>query len=494
MFKWRVSEKEFISIPFLSWIEIDGYGNLRYRDTHVEVPRNGDTVILAGREFNIPALICIAHKNILVDIETQKYVRAMFVDGDESNWDVDNLSYRFEPAYEIAKYPGYRVIPGLTRYVINEVGDIRDRKDGSICRPCFETNRYVTVCLKHDCRQKAGSKVLHRCLMLAWREYPADVDRMDVNHLDADKWNYSLDNLEWATRSRNVLHAIEYGLRDDNKPVLLWDTWNDTVTEYLSITQASVVAGVTDTTLGKHARKVKLFNNRWVVKFKNDPQPWPDIKSADGNFVGSGIMNQIRIYHPDGSTTVVHSANEASRQTGVKSATVLYRANNNPGWHGPEGYGFEHVNKVLHQQALERRQQLLDSRPDFIVVVDRDGNETPYKTVVDAAKAIGISKPAATSRLNESYGLVDVNGYMLEYAEPERREYWRDVLRKHYRAVEITKPDGTVTVVLGTASAANYSQLPKTKVAWRIKNQAIKCENRRKDKWDFRYLNKLAKG
>lgn len=490
MFKWRVSEKEFMSIPFLSWIEIDGYGNLRYRDTHVEVPRNGDTVILAGREFNIPALICIAHKNILVDIETQKYVKAMFVDGDESNWDVDNLSYRFEPAYEIAKYPGYRVIPGHTRYLINEKGQVIYRKDGRECRSYPKKDNYVFISLRHDCRDTTRTKVLHRCLMLAWREYPANVDRMDVNHLDADKWNYSLDNLEWATRSRNVLHAIEYGLRDDNKPVLLWDTWNDTVTEYLSITQASVVVGVTDTTMGKHVRKVKLFNSRWVVKFKDDPQPWPDIKSADGNFVGSGIMNQIRIYHPDGTTTVVHSANEASRQTGVKSTTILYRANNNPGWHGPEGYGFEHVNKVLHQQALERRQQLLDSRPDFIVVVDRDGNETPYKTVVDAAKAIGISRPAATSRLNECYGLVDTNGYMLEYAEPERREYWRNVLRKHHRAVEVTRPDNTKTIVLGAKSAENVSQLPATTIQHRVKHPDIKCDNRRKDKWDFRYLNK----
>lgn len=490
MFKWRVSEKEFISIPFLSWIEIDGYGNLRYRDTHVEVPRNGDTVILAGREFNIPALICIAHKNILVDIETQKYVKAMFVDGDESNWDVDNLSYRFEPAYEIAKYPGYRVIPGHTRYLANRKGRIINRITGRQCPHWCVDDSYVFVSMQHDCRFKSQRRSLHRCLLLAWKDYPADVDRMDVNHLDGDKWNYALDNLEWATRLRNILHAVETGLRDDNKPVLLWDTEEDVVTEYPSIAQASAVAGVTDTTLGKHARKVKLFNNRWVVKFKDDPQPWPDIKSADGNFVGSGIMNQIRIYHPDGSTTVVHSANEASRQTGVKSATVLYRANNNPGWRGPEGYGFEHVNKVLHQQALERRQQLLDSRPDFIVVVDRDGNETPYKTVVDAAKAIGISRPAATSRLNECYGLVDTNGYMLEYAEPERREYWRDVLRKHHRAVEVTRPDDTKLVVLGARSAENLSQLSATTIRHRVNHPDIKCDKRRKDKWDFRYLNK----
>jgi len=34
----------------------------------------------------------------------------------------------------------------------------------------------------------------------------------EVNHIDADKSNYSMDNLEWCTRSQNMKHAHSLGL------------------------------------------------------------------------------------------------------------------------------------------------------------------------------------------------------------------------------------------------------------------------------------------
>ena len=47
----------------------------------------------------------------------------------------------------------------------------------------------------------------HRLVALAF--LGADSARPEVNHIDGDKTNNQLANLEWVTRSRNVAHSYE---------------------------------------------------------------------------------------------------------------------------------------------------------------------------------------------------------------------------------------------------------------------------------------------
>ena len=41
--------------------------------------------------------------------------------------------------------------------------------------------------------------------------------KIEVNHKDCNKLNYSLDNLEWVTKSENALHAHKMGLSSSKK-------------------------------------------------------------------------------------------------------------------------------------------------------------------------------------------------------------------------------------------------------------------------------------
>jgi hypothetical protein len=56
----------------------------------------------------------------------------------------------------------------------------------------------------------SGSMLAHRAVLSA---FTGGIKNMDVNHLDGNKINNALENLEWASRSENQLHAANAGLK-----------------------------------------------------------------------------------------------------------------------------------------------------------------------------------------------------------------------------------------------------------------------------------------
>lgn len=57
---------------------------------------------------------------------------------------------------------------------------------------------------------KAKSYLLHRLIALAFIENPQN--KKCINHKDGDKFNNSLENLEWCTYSENRNHGLRTGL------------------------------------------------------------------------------------------------------------------------------------------------------------------------------------------------------------------------------------------------------------------------------------------
>lgn len=70
------------------------------------------------------------------------------------------------------------------------------------------TNGYQFVCLRKNGNSKKFS--VHRLVAEAFIPNPQNLPC--VNHIDGNKQNNSVENLEWCTYSENLKHAIDIGL------------------------------------------------------------------------------------------------------------------------------------------------------------------------------------------------------------------------------------------------------------------------------------------
>lgn len=90
-------------------------------------------------------------------------------------------------------------------YKIDENGNIFSNNINKIMKPKISKDGYYTIGLKTNDGVKKFFRV-HRLVATMFIDNPSNKDI--VNHIDGNKLNNSVDNLEWCTLSENQLHSI----------------------------------------------------------------------------------------------------------------------------------------------------------------------------------------------------------------------------------------------------------------------------------------------
>lgn len=69
---------------------------------------------------------------------------------------------------------------------------------------------YPVFRVSHSC--KASWACIHYAVIECWVENDDPEFKIEVNHKNGDKFDYSFENLEWVTKSQNQRHALDTGL------------------------------------------------------------------------------------------------------------------------------------------------------------------------------------------------------------------------------------------------------------------------------------------
>ena len=110
----------------------------------------------------------------------------------------------------IEKYPNY-MISNLGR--IKSLNYHRTGKE-QILKQNINGRGYNYVNI--SCKGKYKNIFIHREVAKAFL-HNDKIENTDVNHIDGNKQNNCVNNLEWCTRSENILHAYKNNLK--KKPV-----------------------------------------------------------------------------------------------------------------------------------------------------------------------------------------------------------------------------------------------------------------------------------
>lgn len=96
-------------------------------------------------------------------------------------------------------------------YCIDEFGKIWSKRANAYLRPCTDNYGYKYVVLCNNGDRKFVR--VHR--LVASHFIPNPENKREVNHIDGNKGNNTIMNLEWCTTKENRKHAIETGLWND---------------------------------------------------------------------------------------------------------------------------------------------------------------------------------------------------------------------------------------------------------------------------------------
>ena len=105
----------------------------------------------------------------------------------------------------------WKSIKDYSDYEVSNLGRIKSFKFGKeiILTPGKDSCGYLYVGL---CKNgKRYPKSIHRLVLEAFK-LNEDLNKTECNHVDGNKENNYIENLEWCTHSENMKHAIETGL------------------------------------------------------------------------------------------------------------------------------------------------------------------------------------------------------------------------------------------------------------------------------------------
>lgn len=140
----------------------------------------------------------------------------------------------YEGLYQINKEGN---IKSLDRIITEKTGKER-RMKGKILNPTINNMGYLVIPLGRN-----NLNLLHR-LIADQFVHKESAEKDCVNHIDGNKLNNEISNLEWVTKKENNKHAIDNKLNVVKKPVKCINLKNKEELFFESAREASIKTGV----------------------------------------------------------------------------------------------------------------------------------------------------------------------------------------------------------------------------------------------------------
>lgn len=149
------------------------------------------------------------------------------------------------------KYEIWRDIPNYEGlYQVSDLGRIKSlpkKRSGKfdnseLILKSINKDGYIVVNLWKNKKKKTLR--VHRLVAKSFIPNPKNLKI--INHIDGNRSNNSVNNLEWCTYSRNTQHAYDIGLNKHTKNIIQYDLQNKFIKKWGKIKEASLKLQIND--------------------------------------------------------------------------------------------------------------------------------------------------------------------------------------------------------------------------------------------------------
>lgn len=226
--------------------------------------------------FEILKLMSYFEIGDMYNIE-DKLSNISFVKVEENNKVLTNISNYIMVFRNPVNYikTEFRIIPNYVRYAIDKSGNVLDTKTNTMLEKNIHNtdNGYYIVNLYSPDQCRSRAIFIHRLLGYAWLVNDDVKNKIVINHIDGNKLNNDISNLEWTTMQENCQHAMDTGLNSSTKPIKVFDRVTNKLTTFISLSQFLRSINLEYTGhLGSLLRKHEgnLFKGRYEIKNLDD--------------------------------------------------------------------------------------------------------------------------------------------------------------------------------------------------------------------------------
>ena len=212
-------------------------------------------------------------------------------------------------------------IPGFPGYEISPSGEVFSRISNKLLSTKNISSGYPYLTLRIGDKKRTNVP-LHRLLALTF--LPNEKNLPEVNHIDGNKLNYSLDNLEWVSTVSNVRHAFETGLTRCTPSIPYMEIpeiIKRLCTEEITWSALAKEFGVSDSGTIRKLLKREFERNGKSNEFS-------ELASLIRQRAQNDKKMPIEITASSGEVTVVESLHAAAKILGVSSPATVYKALN----------------------------------------------------------------------------------------------------------------------------------------------------------------------
>ena len=104
-------------------------------------------------------------------------------------------------------------------YQISNFGRIRNYRTKKVLKNYISPEGYICNSLRHSKEERTHTVRVHRLIAEAFIPNPNNYPI--INHIDGNKQNNNIENLEWCTAQHNIQHSFDNGLQEPTNIILV---------------------------------------------------------------------------------------------------------------------------------------------------------------------------------------------------------------------------------------------------------------------------------